>query len=176
MTRRGAAAQTWHKDYAVRDGESLRYFFNATCEVKAHLYGTLGSHLFVPYSAAREKLLREAFVMPEVETPPRPVFVGHGYIQHAGSEWRDEHFIQHCSYLLSESHGLPDAIAFAHRGSTDLGAEKHLLSLRTSLDQQMEGSDEQPRIINGSRKSFQMKDSDHELSICMLEGENTLED
>lgn len=69
LSGQGAETQTLHNDYAVRDEESPGYFLTVTGEVSAHLYVTPGSHLHVHYNAARQKLLREAFMTEAVKIP-----------------------------------------------------------------------------------------------------------
>lgn len=134
LTRRSAAAHAGHSDFAVRDKESSRPFCNATGKVSSHLYVTPGSHLYVHYSAGRKKLLREAFVMKELETPPRSVSAGHGHLQHAGSGRRVEKVIRCHSYPSPESKDLPDAIPFSYRAIVLLRAEQHSLPIEKDPD------------------------------------------
>lgn len=108
----GAAAQTRHNEFVVKNGLSPGYFFTATGEVGTHLYVPPGSRLFVHYSTARKNLLKEAFVMEAVEIPPRSVFAGRGYVQHAESEWCGEQCPSYHGHPTAENHDLPDAIAF----------------------------------------------------------------
>lgn len=89
--------QTGHSDLAVMDGESPRCFSIDTEEVNAHFYVTSSFHLYVQHSGARKRLFKEAFVMDEVKIPPFFVIVGHGYVEHAGRDWRGEHCIRYCS-------------------------------------------------------------------------------
>lgn len=121
---RGAVVQMGHKEIAVRDGESPRYFFFATSKVNAPLYVTLGSHISVLYGGARKRLLEKAFLIEEVEAVPALASVDHGYVQHANSEWRGEHCIRYHSYLVSENQGLLDKPAFTYGESTVLGSRK----------------------------------------------------
>lgn len=128
-------AQTGHNNFAVRDGESPAYFFIATSEVRAHLDATLGLRLYTHYSDAREKLLTKALVMEKVEILPTSVFVGHGYVPPAGTEWGGEHFIRHYSYLALDNRDLSGAVAFAFEQSIRLGPKKAAVSLESGLDQ-----------------------------------------
>lgn len=128
------------------------------------------------YSAARKMLLREAFVMEEVKIFSSPVFVGYGYVLHAGREWRGEHCIRHHSNLIRMNHDLADAIAFAYGDSIPLGAERHSLAVQKGLAQQVENSDDQPRLIQGSDRSSESKSSDLELSMFMLDAVTTPKD
>lgn len=47
--------------------------------------------MFMYRSLARKKLLKEAVVTEKVEVMPTIVFVGHGYVQQAGSKCREKH-------------------------------------------------------------------------------------
>lgn len=85
LTGRCAAAQTGQNDLLVRDGELPGYFFIATGKSSAHLYVAPGSYLFVHYSAAQKQLLREACVTEAAYIPQKPILVGYGYVQQAGS-------------------------------------------------------------------------------------------
>lgn len=51
-----AKAQTKHHDFAVRDGESPRFFIIATVEMRADLYGTAVSSFYLRHSGAQGKL------------------------------------------------------------------------------------------------------------------------
>lgn len=98
-------------------------FFIVTAEMSAHPYVTSGSRLYVHYSGAEKKLLREEFVMKKVESPPTSDFMDRGYVQHAESEWRRDHCIRHHSYLVLKKHNRRDAIAFAYTDSMALGSK-----------------------------------------------------
>lgn len=136
LTKRGAAAQAEQDSFVVKGGESLRYLFTTTVEVIAYLYVTPELHLYVHYTGVRKKLLREAFLMEEVEILPNSVFVGHGYVHHAGSEWSEDHCIQYYGYLNPKNHNLADAIAFLCKHRNALGSKKPAVSLKGGLDQQ----------------------------------------
>lgn len=112
--------QTRNSDFAVLDRESPGPFFTVTSEVGAHLYVFLGLNLCVHYDGAQKKLLREVVIMEEAEVLPAPVFVGHGYVQQAGHEWRSEHCIWYLIYLNLEIGDLQDAVAFDYEESTAL--------------------------------------------------------
>lgn len=73
-------AQMRQTFFVVRDGDSLGYFFIAFSGMSAHLYVTSGSRLHVHYSAAREKLPREALLMQALQSLQISVLVGRGYV------------------------------------------------------------------------------------------------
>lgn len=76
----GAEAHKKSHDFVVRNGVSQGYLFIITDEVSANLYVTPGSDLYVHYSGARKKLLKESFVMEEVDTSSTSVSVSHGHV------------------------------------------------------------------------------------------------
>lgn len=144
--------------------------------MSAHLYATLSFPLYVHHTAAPKKLLREAYVMEAVELPPRSVFVSHGLVQHASSEWRGEHYNSHHSYLTPGIHDLSDATACAHGGSTALVAETHSLPVEKGLDHQMGDSDDQSRTMHGFCKSSGSQSSDSKLFLFVLQTRNIPEE
>lgn len=69
----------------------------ASGEVSAGLYVTSGFHLYMYYSFLWKKGPREAFEMEAVKAPPSFVSVGHGCVQHTGSELRCKHCARYYS-------------------------------------------------------------------------------
>lgn len=120
LTGPSTEVQTSHNEFAVRDGEVPVYFSIFTGAVSAPHYVTPGSHVYVHYSGARNKLLTEAFVMMEVEILPVCVFVRQGYVQPAGSDWQEEHCIWYHSYSVPKNTNLLDAVDFSHGDKTAL--------------------------------------------------------
>lgn len=114
---RGVQPQIGHNDFAIRDGELLRYIFPVMKDVTTHSCVALGPHLYVRSIGARKQLLGETYVMEEVKISPIFVLVSHGYAQHASSEWRGENCTWYRSYLIPQIRDLPDAIDFAYRDS-----------------------------------------------------------
>lgn len=60
-------------------------FFSVIAEVRAHICVTSELYNHLQYGSAQKKLLTDALIMEEVDLPPRSVFVGYRYGQHAGS-------------------------------------------------------------------------------------------
>lgn len=120
----GAATYREQNYFAAWDVEPSRNFSKANSGVSAHLYVTLGSHLYVNYNALQKELLKEAFLMAEVELSTTSVYVGRGYLQHAGSHWCRNCHIRYNSYRTPESHDLPDALAVANRHRIFLGSKE----------------------------------------------------
>lgn len=78
-------------DFVFEDGKAQEYFFIVTGKVIAHPYVTLGSDLYVRCTDTREKLWRKASVTEDANVLPICAFVGHGFVQRLGSEWRKRH-------------------------------------------------------------------------------------
>lgn len=110
LTGWGAKKQTEHNEFVVRGEGSPGYFSIFTDGVSVHLNTTSGLHLCVLYTAARNRLLRKALMMKEAKPPRPPVFVSHGYVQHADSDGGVESYIRFHNYFNAESHDLPDAV------------------------------------------------------------------
>lgn len=102
-----------NNDSAGRYDKTAGYFLLATGEMSADLYVTPGFTLYVHYSAAGKRVLREAFVKETVESLPLSVFIAHGYIRHASSKGRGVQCIWYHSYIIPKNHDLLGAIAFA---------------------------------------------------------------
>lgn len=64
--------------------------------------------------------------MHQVEIPAYSVFVGDGYIQHAGAEWNGNPCLRLHTYLVPEDMFLPDAINFGLNGSMPCSTVRHL--------------------------------------------------
>ena len=129
LTGRGCADQCGHNDFVVDQGKNPGYFFIVTGPEKASLHVCPGSHRYVFYHESRRRLLAEILEMEEIQIPKFSLFIGHGYLQHAGVGWRDPegesgpgHRIRYHTYIVPSNHLLPDAIAFAYRWSFGQGA------------------------------------------------------
>lgn len=94
--RSRGGTKIWLSEMEIRRG-----YFIAIGEVNVYLDVTPGLHFNVRYTCARKNLCRKASVMKEVQVLPTWDFVGHGYVQHAGGEWRGEHRIWYHSYLAT---------------------------------------------------------------------------
>lgn len=132
----GEKAQEGQNYLVVTDEKSQGSFFIVTAEVSTPLYVTSGLQLYVQLSCARKKLLREASVLEEARSPPISAFIGHGYAQHAGRKWREEHCVPYHSFLIPKNYDLLDAKAFAHEDSTFWSSRGVVVSLDRDLDQQ----------------------------------------
>ena len=52
--------------------------------------------------------------METITIPPTSVFVGHGYLQHAGDGYNGSHCLRYHTYLAPDGVLIPDAIHFAY--------------------------------------------------------------
>lgn len=111
----------------------MGYFLIVASEVNARFYIAPRSDLYVNYSIARKKLLRETFLIEAVQISPGSVFTGHGYVQHAGGERRGEHCTRYHSLLIPENIDLQNGIAFVFDGSVASEAEKHSMPVQNGL-------------------------------------------
>lgn len=111
--------------------------------------------------------------MKEVETPQSSVFMGHGYVQHRGSECRGSHCIRYHTYLIPENYDLPDSIAFEYGDSTHVGSRENALSV-----EKVDGSGEaEVDVLNSEKESFEENDKmNPELSDLNLEQGSILEE
>lgn len=90
----------------------------------------------MPYSGARKRLLKGAFLMKEVETLPISAFEDLGYVHQAGGEWPREHCLRYYGYPIQQKHHLMDAVATAQTDSIALFPKKAAVSSEGSLVQQ----------------------------------------
>lgn len=74
--------------------------------------------------------------MKEVKVLPAFVFVGHRYVQQAGSEKRGDHYTRYHSHFVSARKHLPTTVAFSYEEGTDLGSKEAAVFLEEGLDQQ----------------------------------------
>lgn len=93
-------------------------------------------------------------------------------MQHAGSEWREEHRKQYSSYLTRKSHGLPDAIAFDYRDSVALGTKKSAVPSQRVVEPQEKDSGGSSVMADGSKKRLKTSKSKWKLFAFMLEAES----
>lgn len=113
--------QCGHNDFAVKDTLSPGYFVIVSGIRGASLMVCPGSQKYVRYNPGRRELIRRSLQMEEIMIPPLSMFIGHGYLQHAGAGWRGHHAVRYHTYVAPTSHPLPDAISFAYDWSMSRG-------------------------------------------------------
>lgn len=115
------------------------------------------------YRVGRKWMLREAILIKQMEPSPISVFVAYGYVRHAGSRWPGGHCILYHSHIVSKSHDLSDAKAFAYKDNTALDSKMAAVFLGGGLDQPESDSDGGKMMRSGCSKG-----SDSERSECAL--------
>lgn len=68
--------------------------------------------------------------MEDFENLPLSSFVGDGYAQHGGREWRKRHCVRYHAYLILDDHDLPDATAFARVYSIHFESKAGAMSVK----------------------------------------------
>lgn len=61
--------------------------------------------------------MADLLTLEPVVLPPHSVFVGHGYLQHAGAEYLGQVNLRYHVYLSPEDLDLQDSISFAYQWS-----------------------------------------------------------
>lgn len=113
--------------------------------------------------------------MKEVSIPLPSVFENHGYLQKAAVERREAHLTRFQSYLLLETHDLPDAIAFAFENSTALSQNKAAVSFQRDVDQHDMDFYADAIINKELSKELDSEESESEFFAFMLETANVPE-
>ena len=75
--------------------------------------------------------------MKELIIPPYSVFVGHGYVHHAGSGCNGSCNLRYHIYLLPSDHGLRDSVSFAlgwsiKRANEDSSSDSDTLHIKNT--------------------------------------------
>lgn len=97
---------------------------------------------------------------------PPSAFVGHFCVQNGVSARRGCQCVWYQTYLIADSHDLPDAIAYAFGGSVHAGSKADALSVRIVANKREEGVD----VEHSENESFKDNDErDSKLSDFMLE-------
>lgn len=122
ITGADCKAQLGHNDMIVRRGASPGYFFIANGPEEGKLYVCKGSHHFVFYPPTEKRKMADILKMDPVVLPPYCVFVGHGYLTHAGSEFIGHNMRYHL-YLFPSDVPLHDAIVFAFNWSVEVAKD-----------------------------------------------------
>lgn len=100
--------------------------------------------------------------MENVQLPQLSAFVGHGYVQHRGSELRGGHRVWYKTYLNPGTQDLPSAIAVAYGDSTRIGSsadELHVKKLGCSGKVDVDiAESENERSAENDKKYFKLTD------------------
>jgi len=113
MTGVDSPAQVGHNDYHTSFSKDAGYFLIASMDEPFSLWVSKGSHHFVFYEDVMKRSMCNFMTMQKVEVPARSVFIGHGFVQHAGSEWTGSHCPRYHMYCSPKSQQITDQVAFA---------------------------------------------------------------
>lgn len=76
----------------------------------------LGSHYYVYYDKRKNKVLLRTHIIETFLFSPFPVFVGNGYVQHAGVEYHGHQNLRYCAYFVADDINSPDKIENSFSG------------------------------------------------------------
>lgn len=87
-------------------------------EKPVYLYVCIGLHEY-GFSPQKEARLAMCDLLKTVKITimARSIFLGHGYMQHAGMEWEGEHVMKYHKYIISTSTQIVDAVIFTYTWS-----------------------------------------------------------
>lgn len=110
----GVKPQVGHNDFPAHKGKSPGYFFIVTGNEVGKLYVCKGSHHYVFYPTAAKRALAKHLKLESIELPPNSVFVGHGWLQHAGAEYLGYHNMRYHLYFVPEGQRLGDSVSYSY--------------------------------------------------------------
>ena len=117
LTGKDCPAQVGHNDFDHRQGTGPGFFVIVTGAEPANLWVCDGSHKHVGLSAKKRNQLAQILRLKRITIPRNSVFIGHGFLQHAGAEWSKNGSLRYNSYHIPDGHVLHDAVAFAYEMS-----------------------------------------------------------
>lgn len=121
-TPEGAMRQVGHQDFPVNAEKGHGYFVITTSDKPRPLYVCESSHKFVFYTEEDRLLdMAHTLVLEKIIIPPNSVFIGHGYLQHAGAEG-DNNMCDH-KYLPPVGTIITDQVFFAYGWSLAVKGE-----------------------------------------------------
>lgn len=114
VTVNGCPAQCGHKYFDHLKGTGPGFFVIATGEQSSDLWGADGSHRHVDVPPDAKCMIAHVMEMTLITITQQSVFIGHGYVQHAGSAWQGTESNGYHMYLIPEGHKLIYSVAFAY--------------------------------------------------------------
>ena len=99
LTGEGCPAQVGHNDFDHRLGKGAGFFVMVTGAHPTGLWVCDGSHKNVNQSTRRKLQLADVMRMSLIQIPPNSVFIGHGFLQHAGAAWAGNHCLRYHMYF-----------------------------------------------------------------------------
>lgn len=101
----------------IKQESSLGYFYIVSGKDEGRLYVCKGSHRFLLYPDAKCRRLPDIFKLETISLPPYSVFIGHGYLQHAGAEYLGRLNLRYNVYLVLHDVALQDATVLGFNSS-----------------------------------------------------------
>ena len=121
ITPKGAKRQTGHQDFPVLD-DGPGYFIITTGDIRRPLYVADSSHKFLHYGLEARLTLAKTLKMRKIFIPKNSIFIGHGYLQHAGAEGIDDLNICYHQYLRPGNWRIMNNVFFGYDNA--LGVER----------------------------------------------------
>lgn len=117
VTGENCLAQCGHNDFDHRQPTGPGFFTIATGSGPCTLWVAGGSHLYVDYDDEAKRIMADVLEMGLIKIPAHSVFIGHGYLQHAGTAWSGSPCIRYHTYLIPQTHKLLNSVSFAYQWS-----------------------------------------------------------
>jgi hypothetical protein len=128
LTGEQCPAQSGHNDFDHTDETGPGFFVIVTGYDDAYLWVASGSHKHVHEPDARKRKMASVLRMTRIKIPRHSVFIGHGFLQHAGAEWTGTPSLRYHVYIIPEGNSLKDTVYFAYNWSLkkegDLSSEE----------------------------------------------------
>ena len=114
LTGADSPAQVGHNDFDHRQQTGPGFFIIVTGFEGASIWVAEGSHKYVNYPERKKNKWARIQRMSLEQIPPHSIFIGHGYVQHAGAGWSGNHNLRYHIYLIPDGHKLKNAVSFAY--------------------------------------------------------------
>ena len=149
LSSRHLEDQAGHNDFPYRQNDCPGFFIIVTGNEQVNLWVCKSSHQYVWYQPNEKRELADILVMSEITIAPHSVFIGHGYLQHAGAGWRGFHALRYHIYLVPDGLVLPDAIHFSYEWSLRRDNEESVHSTKAFSGTGMDNTADQSTVSDG---------------------------
>ena len=113
VTGQNCPPQDGHNDFNHEDPAGPGFFIIVTGSDPCNLWIADGSHKNVNQPDSVKAVIAHVMEMDQITIPPHSVFMGHGFVQHAGAGWSGYHALRYHVYLKPEGGVLNYAVNFA---------------------------------------------------------------
>jgi len=170
LSGKNCGIQVEHQDFLVDDSiSSPGYFIIVTGPEDGSLMVCPGSHKFVHYTEDEKLALGDVLKYERITIPANSVFIGHGYLQHAGDEYNGSHRMRYHVYLTPEGKTLPDAVVILfNRGFSESEGRKPTTQLRqvtTAPTTHTKGGKGTSSVITGRSRRTKISDKARKRSL-----------